>query len=101
MKVKATAVMNKFLSESIPEYKFVLEKMPIDTYRAMVDINFLWHTDDWNAKTNLMQVIRVVYPADFYAVDNFLTTADLRKIFSDSDKTAAGFIKAVKSEIEI
>jgi hypothetical protein len=101
MKVKATAVMSKFLNENIPECTFTLEKMSIEAYRTNVDINYFYHSDDWNSKTNLMQVIKVTYPADFYAIDRFLTTSDLRKLFSLSDKTVPGFLRSIKNEIEI
>lgn len=93
--------MRKFLSDNIPEYNFIIEKMSLDEYRIKVDYELIYHTDDLRSSDNKMQAIKVIYPADFYAIDRYLTTKDLVKIFNHSDKTADGFIKAVKDEIEI
>jgi hypothetical protein len=45
--------------------------------------------------------IKVIYPYDYYALPNYLSTRDLTKIYNRSDKTYDGFMKAVLEEIEV
>lgn len=101
MKVKATNTLKNYLQEQIPHYRFYLLKMGIEQYRITVDYDIFRNETDFNSATNKMSVLQVVYPSDYYASPKYLTTRDLNRIFSRSDKTAEGFIKAVREEIEI
>ena len=99
MKVKATKTMRKFLADNIPEYSFRIEKMTVDEYKINVDFDVLKHTSDFNGET--MQAIKVIYPAEYYAIPAYITTWDLVNAFNNSDGTAAGFLRSVKNEIAI
>lgn len=101
MLVKVSNKMRKFLADNIPEYNFTLEKMSLNEYRIKVDFEPIYHTDDLRDSDGKMQAIKVIYPADFYAMDRYLTTRDLVKLFRNTDSTAAEFIQAVKDEIAI
>ena len=101
MKVKVSNPMVKFLNTHIDGMKFSLEKMTEAAYRMQVDIDTYIHEADYSIRTGMFSVIKIIYPDDFYAMPGYLTTKDLNRIFTRSDHTAEGFIKAVLSDIEI
>ena len=101
MKVKVTYPMLKLLKNALPDYSVSLVKMPIDLYRAMVDFDEYSNYKDYSYKTEKFSVIRIDYPAEYYAMPQYLTTNILSKIFRSSDHTMNGFIDAVKAYCEI
>lgn len=103
MRVKATNVMAKFLSEKLKDmgYEIYFTKMSERAYRLSVDIDYFEHDEDFDYKNEKYGVIVVEYPPEYYACNEYLTTKDLVKLFRDSDKTVDGFIANVKNEIEI
>lgn len=103
MKVKVTKTMTKFLQQQLKSEKLLIthEKLNQNYYRVYVDYNLIDHIDDYNYDTQLFSVIRINYPAECYALCRYLTTRDLNRIFIRSDRSAAGFIAAVKDEILI
>lgn len=100
MKVKVTNVFRKFLQEQISGYNFRLIELDVENYRMIIDYD-LYSWEDFNAAKRTMKAIKVIYPADCYAMPRYLSTRELNEIFSRSDRTAAGFIEAIKQEIEI
>lgn len=101
MKVKVTEVMRKYLQASIPEYRFTLEKMSRDAYAMKVDYRTEWHTTDYDFYRGYMKAIRVDYSEEYYAIPRYITTSDLVSALVASDRTAEGFVKAVKNAIAI
>ena len=101
MLVKATNPMTKFLKNNFPAYNFRLEKFTLEQFKIFVDIDIFSHENDYNPTTNKIQAIKVIYPDEFYALPRYITTNELIKAFRRSDKTTAGFIQAIRDEIEI
>lgn len=56
---------------------------------------------DFDPRNDLYNVIKVDYPADFYALPLYVTTAALTRIFRKSNRTFDGFIKDFENYIEI
>lgn len=101
MKVKVSYPMTKLLNDQISGVIFSLEKYTGELYERFVDFDLFAHTADYDSKKGVFKVIKVNYPADCFAMPGYLTTKDLNRIFSNSDHTMTGFIKAVKDQIEI
>lgn len=101
MLVKATNPMTKLLNANLSGYVFRLEKFTPDQFKMFVDVDIWKNEADYNAATGKMQAIKVIYPDEYYSMPRYLTTYELVKIFRSSDKTATGFLQAVKDEIEI
>lgn len=101
MLVKATNTMLKAIAAAIPEYNFRLVKFTLHEFRLFVNIDDWRHENDYNPATGKMQVIKVIYPGDYYSIPRYITTNDLLDAFRRSDKTMTGFLQAVKDEIEI
>ena len=92
MKVQVTKAMATFLNKNIQQYTFSVAKVHTWYYSDPID---------YDNKSGMTKVIRVSYPAEYYAMPKELSTTDLAKIFMRSDRTADGFIQAVMREIEI
>lgn len=101
MQIKASNPMLKALKENIPKYVFKLEKFTIDQFRLFVDVD-VWKNDkDYNPATGKMQVIKVIYPDNYYCCPRYLTTYELVDIFRRSNRTFQGFMDEVKRELEV
>lgn len=91
MKLKATktmaAALNKAAAAAGAGMTFTLEKLPERTYAVMVDCDIFAAEEygDYNYNTGLFQAIRVSYPAEYYAMDNWLTTKTMRRIYTPGD----------------
>lgn len=91
MKLKATktmaAALNKAASAAGAGMTFTLEKLPERTYAVMVDCDIFAAEEygDYNYNAGLFQAIRVSYPAECYAMDNWLTTRTMRRIYTPGD----------------
>lgn len=101
MKVKASQVMVKELKKHIQEYSITLEKLSERAFSLYVDIDSYKHDADYNINTGLFNVIKVSYPYECYAMPKYITTADLLKVFKNSDKTLNGFIESFKEYVAI
>lgn len=105
MKVKATKKMATYLQEQAEKqnkgFEFAFEKLTIDEFKWYCDISYYNHEADFDEATNKFNVIRVIYPANCYACDRYLTTRYLMRLFRESDGTAEDFAQKVFEEIEI
>lgn len=105
MQVKATAKFTNFINNLFKAagngYRATLDKLTPEEYERIVDYNAIFHENDYNYKTNTFQAIRITYPADLYAIDKYITTNELIKIFRRSDHTATDFFKKLMDEIEV
>lgn len=107
MKVKVSQQMTKALNNTLSDtgYKFSLVKINEDAFRWYVDIDVYRHSADRD-KNGQYKVIAVTYPADYYAADRYLTTAELNHIFRSnrfgvSDITFEQYAYEVLCAIEI
>ena len=101
MKVKATTPMSKLINEIMAGCRVTLEKMKPEQYKITVDYDLFRNEADYNATTGLFQVVRIEYPADYYASPAYITTRDLVKVYRASDGTFDGFKRAIEREYTI
>ena len=100
MLVKATKKMAKELSKHLPNgYSIQTEKMTPQKFRWYVDIDDYKHENDFDIATGLFNVIKVVYPYEFYAMPKYITTKDLHEIYKTCNKTWDGFVQNFLDEI--
>ena len=101
MKVMVSNPMVKLLNDHISGVIFSLEKYSRETYERFVDFDLFSNMNDYNSAKGIFKVIKVSYPTEYCAMPGYLTTRELNKIFTHSDHTMSGFIKSVKSQVEI
>lgn len=103
MKVKVTKTMAKELKKNFEgkEYQITFQKIPTDIYRINVSYDLIENEEDYNMEDNTFNIIKVNYPAEYYAMPRYLTSRDLRRAYRESDKTYDGFMRTVESLIEI
>ena len=105
MKITTSKTFTKYLNQeakkrNIP-YRFYHEKMSERSFAWYVSMTPENHMIDFDYNEDVFKTIRVEYPADYYACDRYLTTKDLNRCFSRSDKTADSFMDELFEEIEI
>ena len=100
MRVKVTKKMASVLAKEFKDYTIEYTEKSTRDYEWSVDIDSFNHENDYDFLKDRFKVIKVIYPADYYACNKYLTTNDLLKCFKKSDKTYNGFIAEVKNEIE-
>lgn len=81
-------------------YKATVEIMTPYEFSIMVG-NWLYHNEDFNETTGKMQVIKITYPDNCYAVPRYLTTMSLRRIYRKSDGTYDDFMNELVKAVEI
>ena len=88
--------------EKFGGWGFYYCEMPISQYEYCVDYDGIWgHEIDYDDNKNVMKVLKVVYPYDYYACDKYLTTKDLQRVLKNaSDRTLNGFLKELENEID-
>ena len=101
MKVKATNPMVKVIRDVLTGCRVSLVKMTPEVYRVSVDYDVLRNTSDYNANTGYMQVIRIEYPAEYYALPQYVTTRDLARVYRNSNGSFQGFTEAIRNEYAI
>lgn len=106
-KIKVTNKMVKILKEALPkDYEVKLVKLSPDKYKWYVHYEGLHHAEDYgdyDYKDNTCKAIRIVYPADYYACDNFITTKELIDAYKDieGDKNIDNYKKALFRALEV
>ena len=107
MKIKCTLTFAKTMqkefdkNEKTKDYKIELLKLTDEQYSYWVDFDGKSMDFDYNWGTGIWQVLKIIYPQEYYAIPQYLTTRDLHKIYKDSDKTYSGFVNALIDYIEI
>lgn len=101
IQVRATKTMAAYLAKQIPEYSFQQIQYSPREFGLYVDLDISRHFDDYSGKTGKFRAIKVSYPERYYAMPAYLTTRTLDCLFRSTNRTARGFIDAVKRELEI
>lgn len=106
MRVQATKKMANELNKALKGTRFdgtmhftgCCENM--ETYNRYVST--LWEDmeQDFDYRTGKYKYIKITYPAEYYALEGYIATADLRAIFKNA-KTWDAFSKAVFEEYAI
>ena len=70
-------------------------------YGAYVDYEYRSYNYDMNYSTNKLRYIKVIYPDEFYALDRYITTMDLIRIYKHCTvKTLEAFIQEFNAEVD-
>lgn len=107
MKIKCTLTFAKTMqkeldkNEKTKNYKIDLVQLTDDLYGFFVDYNRKSIDFDYNYNINKWQALKIIYPDNYYASSQYLTTKDLHKIYNNSDKTYNGFVNALIDYIEV
>lgn len=109
MKVMVSKVFAAFINKTAKELGFKAEAevvtMSEQAYIVNVGIEAQWEAEDYGDRdwtTGEYKVIRVVYPEEYYAMPQYLTTAALTKEFRRRGVTTVDELKAmVRSMCEI
>lgn len=104
MYVKVSKTLVNYLNKEIKNgLRFEYREIKPELYKVCVNCMPEWVDleTDYNPKTDKMKYIAVIYPSEYYALNDYISTSDLLRIFKGSDKTAGGFIQAVKNEYMI
>lgn len=97
MKVKPTHKMVECLKKVLTGCQVDLVALTPQEFRCFVDIDDYNHEVDYDWKTSLFKVIRIIYPYEYYACNKYLTTKDLSYCLKQSNKTFDGFMSEVKA----
>lgn len=111
MKIASTKTMTDFLNkelkkQGVNDMRFRYIAIPQDVYRQYVNMD-VWEAEyngDFNYKTGKYRAIEVKYPDEYYACNRYLTSNDLRRIFTRWQlhiKNAEDFAKLVIEEMAI
>lgn len=104
MKVMVSKTMvnkiNAFFKKVGTNYHAAYVEMPLNKYLVYVGGGYD-NKLDFKPSINMMKAIRIEYPPSMFAMNRFLTTNDLSKIFHKCDKTLDGFMKELYAEVEI
>lgn len=102
MKVMVSKVMAKTLQEHIKQYTIRYKEVSTDYYKLYVDTDVFSHDNDFNCNTGKMKVIEVIYPSEFFAIERYITTNDLNRIFNNAKGAMLeDFVKSFMNEYEI
>jgi hypothetical protein len=103
MKIKVSNPMTKEIRKALDDIieTAAITKMSIEEYKWNVDLDVIYHEDDWDAEANKFKVIRITYPAECYAPPRYITTQDLNRVFRHSDRTYDGFFREIRNEYAI
>jgi len=105
MYIRVSKTLTNYLNKEIKNagLRFEYREIKPELYNVYINCDPSWIDIelDYNAKTDKMKYITVVYPPEYYAMNDHISTSDLLRIFKRSDKTAAGFIESVKNEYMI
>lgn len=104
MIVKVSKTLVNYLNKEIKNgLRFEYREIKPELYNVCINCDPSWIDieTDYNPKTDKMKYIAVVYPSEYYALNDYISTSDLLRIFKGSNKTAAGFIESVKNEYMI
>lgn len=103
MLVCASKTMTQYLNKQYKEngFSFSYVELNRDQYARLVDYELLRHTNDYNAGRDSFRVIRLSYPAEYYALPLYITTNLLSKCYKESDGSAGDFLNCLQDEIMI
>lgn len=105
MKVLATKTMtreiNKALHANGEKMRAEYVTMSRRAFSFYVDSDIWENERDYMPDTDEMRAIKILYPHEYYAMPQYLTSAELVRIFQKSDKTFDGFMDAVIESIQI
>lgn len=104
MQVKVSKTMaksiNSYFNDNGISYRAEVIEMAPRSYDVYVG-NSVMNDEDFDMETNMMKVIIIDYPSEYYAMPRYLSTRELRSIYYNSNRTMNGFMDELFEEIEI
>lgn len=101
MKLTTTKTLANELNRECPALTIRKSKLTAVDFKALVDYDAFAHDTDFDYATGMFSVIRVEYPADYCAVDRYITTKDLHRIYKRSNGSWNDFVEEFKNEVMI
>ena len=88
MRIKISQTMVKFIKNTLPkDHDVKLVKLTPKEYGWQVHYDGEYHAEqygDYDYKTGLCKAIKILYPADYYAMPNYITTKDLKDYYKEA-----------------
>lgn len=105
MRVQATKTMAKTLNKMAKTagYPYRFEHFTAGTTAYQQSIGNVWDAydyGDFDSATGAVRAIEVIYPSEYCAIPQYLTTKRLHDIYRAGD-TIESFVKRVLEEVEI
>lgn len=101
MKIKVSKVMAKYISAMKQELKIdSADVVTMSGRQYRMNGGDDWDNTDYDCETGRYKMLRITYPANFFACARYITTSELVKEFSRlTDKSEVGFREMLKSMI--
>ena len=96
-----TKAINDYLKSKGEKMVAVYETMSREAYKIKVDFGIWGNENDYLPACDKMRAVKIVYPPEYYAMPQYLTSRELVKIFRKTDKTYNGFMDAVLDAISV
>ena len=106
MNIQATKTMAQAINKALKAkgWKgYRVEQIMLTSQAYAWNVGDIYDAEDYGDYCDLnnkYRALRVIYPAEYYACDKYLTTQDLNRIFEKGD-TLEAFMAKVLDEIEI
>lgn len=105
MNIQATQVMAKAINKAFKAkgWGYQAKQVMLTDREYSLYVGDVYDAEDYgdySDQENKYRAIRIIYPADYYACDRYLTTKDLNRLFSKGD-TLEDYIAKVLEEVEI
>ena len=101
MKLTTTKTFANFLQKQFKNYKFSQEKLTESQFSFYVDYDIYENEPDYDYETNKYNVIKVLYPQNYYATPTYITTKLINILYKKANNNFDTFLKLLKDEIEI
>jgi len=104
MRVKVTYPMAKVIQEAMPkDHSVKLVKLTPKEYAWHVHYGGIYHAEDhgdYDWKTGKCKAIQIIYPSDYYAMPQYITSKDLNDYFRECAKDGEVTIERWKEKLK-
>lgn len=83
MKVQVTKTLCKELKKNIKSFDIEYIELPLNQYKSTIDFDIYDHEIDYNFEKGVFKAFKIIYPYDCYALPQYITTKDLKRLFKD------------------
>ena len=102
MKVKITKTLAKTLNKEIKDFDIEYVEMNFNQYKAFVNYRPFENEEDYDYAKDKFKVFRVIYPDEYYACNQYITSKDLKRIFNYcSDNKLKTFVNELRNEYAV
>lgn len=104
MQIKITNKMVQMLKKALPDYDFKIVKLNRREYATMVHYDIFTAMDhgDYDYANDIYKAIRVLYPANYYALPNYITSKELKELVKNNNvNNSDDLLRELKNAYEI